>query len=45
MKYESITRTYNGWSYYNGDSIKNCTFKDLEKHQNLKFLFYSSNQL
>ena len=43
MKYESITRTYNGWSYYNGDSIKNCTFEDLEKHKNLKLLFYSSN--
>jgi ubiquitin C-terminal hydrolase len=42
-KYESISRTNNGWVYYNGNTIKNCTFNDLLNHKHLKMLFYSSN--
>ena len=33
----------NGWVYYNGDSIKNSNFKELQNHKNLQMLFYSSN--
>jgi serine/threonine protein kinase len=42
-KYESISRTNNGWVYYNGNTIKKCTFNDLLNHKHLKMLFYSSN--
>jgi serine/threonine protein kinase len=42
-KYESISRINNGWVYYNGNTIKNCTFNDLLNHKHLKMLFYSSN--
>ena len=45
MKYISITRTNNGWVFYNGESLQKCSFNDLEKFKNLKMLFYSSNGL
>ena len=42
-KYASITRNeFGDWIYYDGISIKNCTFNDLGKHKKLKMLFYSS---
>ena len=43
MKYISITRTNDGWVFYNGESLKKCSFNILEKLKNLKMLFYSSN--
>ena len=42
-KYVSMSRTNNGWVYYNGNTLKKCTFNDLLNHKHLKMLFYSSN--
>ena len=43
-KYVSITRKENndGWFYFNGNSIQDCTFNDLINHKKLQILFYSS---
>ena len=43
-KYVSITRKENndGWYFYNGNSIQDCTFNDLVNHKNVQLLFYSS---
>ena len=45
MKYMSITRTNDGWIFYNGESLQKCSFNILEKFKNLEMLFYSSNGL
>ena len=45
MKYMSITRTNDGWIFYNGESLQKCSFNTLEKFKNLEMLFYSSNGL
>ena len=40
-QYISITRKDNGeWVYFNGNSIKTCTFNELYNHRQLKMLFY-----
>ena len=43
-KYVSITRKENndGWYFYNGNSIQDCTLNDLVNHKNVQLLFYSS---
>ena len=43
-KYVSITRKENndGWYFYNGNSIQDCTFNDLVNHKNVELLFYSN---
>jgi len=45
-KYISITRNIQlndgSWIYYNGNSIKRCSFKELVNHKNLKMLFYTT---
>ena len=43
-KYVSITRKENndGWYFYNGNSIQDCTFNDLVNHKNPYLLFYSN---
>jgi len=43
MKYVSISRTSQGWVYYNGITLKNCTLNDLKSKKHLKMLFYTSN--
>ena len=41
-KYVSITRdNTNQWRYFNGNSICNSSYNDLQNHPNLKLLFYS----
>ena len=43
-KFVSISKLPNGqWVYFNGKSIQNCSFSQLEKHKSLQMLFYSSN--
>jgi len=45
-KFISITRNIQendgSWLYYNGNSIKKSSFKELSNHKNLKMLFYSA---
>ena len=41
-KYVSITRKGNGWIYFNGKSIQDCTFNELVNHKKLQNLFYTS---
>ena len=42
-QYVSISRVDNGWIYYDGTTVKKCSFKDLLNHKHLKMLFYSTN--
>ena len=43
-KFVSISKLPSGqWIYFNGNSIKNCSFGDLQKKKHLQMLFYSSN--
>ena len=42
-KYVSISKNGKfGWIYFDGKSVQKCTFKDLNKHKQLKILFYSN---
>ena len=42
-KYVSISKNANGgWFYFNGSSIKACTFNDLANHKQLRMLFYTN---
>ena len=41
-KYVSFTKKTNGgWIYFNGNTIKESSFNELAKHNNLQMLFYS----
>ena len=41
--YVSISKLVDGgWVYFNGSSIQTCGFDKLQKHKDLKMLFYSS---
>ena len=42
-QYVSISRVDKGWIYYDGTTVKKCSFKDLLNHKHLKMLFYSTN--
>ena len=42
-QYVSISRVDKGWIYYDGITVKKCSFKDLLNHKHLKMLFYSTN--
>ena len=42
-KYVSISRVNMSWIYFNGNTVQNCTFNDLQIHKKLKMLFYSTN--
>jgi len=42
-KYVAIVKNVNGeWNYFNGKTLKKCSFSDINKHTKLRMLFYSS---